>query len=198
MPWRVACAVVLVVLAACGRGEPGPTAAPATVVRAAPDATLAAGSATVQSSGPYVSAEGTVEFASGRDDLKIAGRDTTSIPWGVTQPVAALDLLRGVVRIDAYGGSQVQGIGTKRYQLDVDLNTAIRATPENRRADLLLLEGKLGADNLLWVDVFVDSAGLVRRILLPVRTASERPYGDSKLIPQLVSVDFFDFGKAAR
>ena len=47
----------------------------------------------------------------------------------------------------------------------------------------------------VWADVFIDSAGRVRRVLLPAHSDMIRPYGDSQVIPQLVSVDFFDFGK---
>lgn len=190
LSWR-ACALALVLLAACGRGEPGPTAPAAQVVDAAPDATLAAGDAKVESTGPYVNASGKVDFVTGVDELKVEGRDTKSVPWGVTQPVAALDLLRGVIDVASYGGAQVQGIGTKRYNADVDIDKAIAATPEARRADLRLLVGEVGEDGQLWLDVFIASDGRVRRILLPVELASDRPAFDSKKFPQLVSVDFF-------
>ncbi|MDP1794595.1 MAG: hypothetical protein Q8K63_10720, partial [Acidimicrobiales bacterium] len=170
LPVRV-CALALVLCAACGRGEPGPTAPAAQVVDAAPDATLAAREANVESSGPYVSATGTVDFATGADELTIAGRDTKSVPWGVVQPVATLDLLRGVVDVRSYGGAQVQGIGTKRYNADVDIEKAIEATPQARRDDLRLLLGEVGDDGQLWLDVFIASDGRVRRILLPVELA---------------------------
>ncbi len=191
-------ALALLATAACGRGEPGPTAPAAQVVDAAPDATLAAGDATVESTGPYVSASGTVDFATGSDDLEVAGRDQRSIPWGVVQPVATLDLLRGVVDVRSYGGAQVQGIGTKRYNADVDIAKAIAATPQARRHDLRLLLGEVGGDGQLWLDVFIATDGRVRRILLPVELASDRPAFDSKKFPQLVSVDFFYDGTVAK
>lgn len=188
--------LVLGSLVACGNGDPGPAASPTSVVRAAPDATLRAASAQVSTTGPYVQARGKVTFASGADSMALKGRDTKNVPWGVNEPAAALDLLRGAVDVYAYGGAQVQGRGTKRYELILDLDKAIAATPAERQADLRLLTGKVGDDGQVWADVFVDSQSRVRRILLPVATASERPHGDSKLIPQLVSVDFFNFGKA--
>ena len=82
------------------------------------------------------------------------------------EPAATLDLLRGVEAVRSYGGAEVQGIGTKRYEVDIDLAKAIAATPVERRADLHLLDGKLGDDKELWADVFVDTQGRVRRILL--------------------------------
>jgi hypothetical protein len=191
-------AIALCVLAACSKGDPGPSASPDVVVRAAPDATIASETAKVSATGPYAQASGTVTFATGTDTMTLTGRNTTNVPWGVEQPVAALDLLRGVVDVFAYGGAQVQGIGTKRYELVLNLDKALAATPAARRADLQLLEGKLGDDDEVWADVFVDSTGRVRRVLIPVKLDSERPHGDSKLIPQLVSVDYFDFGKGGK
>ena len=169
------------------------------VVDNAADATMATGTARVTTTGPYVAGE-----RNGRRSKRapmistISGRCKDNPPLGVTQPAAVLDLLRGVVNVRSYGGAEVQGIGTKRYEVDFDLRKAIAATPAARRADLQLLDGKLGDDGELWADVFVDSAGRVRRILLPVQHREDRPYGDDKRIPQLVSVDFFDFGKAAQ
>lgn len=187
-------ALCLLITAACGRGEPGPTAHPDTVVAAAPDRTLATRSATVLGAAPGITAQGTVDFTSGVDKLTVSPPPKTEPPFGVIEPAAMLDLLRGVIEVSAYGGAEVQGIGTKRYQVDIDVAKAIAATPEARRADLRRLDNQL-ADNVdLWADVFVDSAGRVRRILLPVKTALARPYGDSKKIPQMVSVDFSNFG----
>ncbi len=164
-------------------------------MKAAPDKTEATGSAAVATTGPFVNADGAVVFGSGVDTLTLGGRRIATAPWGVREPVAALDLLRGARNVRSYGGAEVQGIGTKRYEADLNLAKALEATPVSRHADLELLRGKLGADGEVWADVFVDSAGRVRRLLLPVHPESERPYGDDKNIPQLVSVDFFDFGK---
>lgn len=198
LPRRVAVAVAVLLAAgtgACvGGGEPGPTAHPDKVVRAAPGITFALGAARVVGAAPGITATGSIVFATGADDLEVAGPLKTEAPFGVTEPVAVLDLLRGVVKVTSYGGAEVQGIGTKRYEVDIDLAKAIAATPEQRRADLHILDGKLGPDDELWADVFVDSQGRVRRVLLPVRTSMIRPYGDDDRIPQLVSVDYFDFG----
>jgi hypothetical protein len=189
-------AVVLAVVAgACsGNGSPGPTGKPETVVRKAPDLTAAAGTARVVGAAPGVTATGLVTFATGADDLVPAGLKAATPPFGVTEPAAVLDLLRGVVSVESYGGAEVQGEGTKRYQVVIDLDKAIAATPVARRAELEQLDGQLGSDDELWADVFVDAPGRVRRVLLPVRTAMERPYGDDKRIAQMVSVDY-SFGE---
>jgi len=180
--------------ACVGGGEPGPTAHPDKVVRAAPGITFALGTARVVGAAPGITATGSVVFATGADKLEVAGPLKTEAPFGVTEPVAVLDLLRGVVKVSSYGGAEVQGVGTKRYGVDIDLAKAIEATPAERRADLHVLEGKLGKDKELWADVFVDSQGRIRRVLLPVRTSMIRPYGGDDRIPQLVSVDYSDFG----
>lgn len=181
--------------ACSGGGSPGPTGQPETVVRQAPDRTAAARTARVEGAAPGVTATGLVTFATGVDDLVPSGLKRAAPPFGVTEPAAVLDLLRGVVAVESYGGAEVQGEGTKRYEVDIDLAKAIAATPVVRRGELQELAGRLGDDKELWADVFVDARGRVRRVLLPVRTAMERPYGDDKRIAQLVSVDYSNFGE---
>lgn len=189
--------VVGLVVSACNNESPspGPTGRPDDVVRAAPDITVASRSARVVGAAPGITATGTVIFETGEDQLKLEGRERNeNPPFGVVQPGAVIDLLRGVVKVEPYGGAEVQGVGTKRYDVDIDLFKAITATPVGRRDDLHLLDGVLGPDNLLWADVFIDGDGRVRRVLLPVQTTSERPYGDDKHIPKMVSVDYSEFG----
>jgi hypothetical protein len=182
-------------LTACsGGGDAGPTGKPDVVVAHAPDVTIATKTARVVGAAPDVTATGSVDFATGRDTLKVSGRKRTSPPFGVTEPAAVIDLLRGVVHVRAYGGAEVQGQGTKRYEVDIDLFKAISATPVARRPDLHRLDGVLGPDRQLWADVFIDKAGRIRRVLLPVQTQTTRPYGQSQIIPPEVSVDYSDFG----
>lgn len=181
---------------ACAKGDAGPTAAPSEVIRATPDITLAEKTALVLGAAPGIEARGTVDFVSGADDLDVSntGEYDTTLPFGVAEPAAALDLLRGATTIEPYGGSEVQGIGTKRYQIDIDLQKAIAATPATRQRDLIGLKGKIGPNDTVWADVFVDTQGRVRRILFPVRIKEGRPYRDDKRIPKMVSVDYSDFG----
>jgi hypothetical protein len=195
----VAVLCVLVAAAACtGGGDAGPTDAPATVVARAPEITFAAKNAHVVGAAPGVTATGRVDFTRGSDQLAVRGVAKDSPPFGVTHPAAVIDLLRGVVHVRAYGGAEVQGEGTKRYEIDIDLSKAIAATPGGtRQATLHLLDGRVGADNTIWGDVFVDRFGRVRRVLLPVRTESDRPYGQSQIIPPMVSVDYSDFGSSS-
>ena len=189
------CFVALATAACGGNGDAGPTGKPATVVADAPRVTFAAKNAHVVGAAPGVTATGRVDFTSGADELTVRGQKKARPPFGVTQPAATVDLLRGVVHVRSYGGAEVQGEGTKRYELDIDLAKAIRATPAGAaRDELHLLDGKIGADRKVWADVFIDSAGRIRRILLPVHAESDRPYGASQIIPPMVSVDFSDFG----
>ena len=184
----------LALLSACGNGSPGPTAAPDAVVHSAPDITLGTKTAHVVGAAPGITATGRVDFQTGVDELNVVPTPTGEVAFGVEEPAAVLDMLRGVTGVRSYGGAEVQGIGTKRYEVDIDLGKAIAKTPTARQADLHLLDGKLGKDKSLWADVFVDRQGRVRRVLLPVHTAMVRPYGEDQHIPQLVSVDYSDFG----
>jgi hypothetical protein len=188
-------AVALVGACGSGKGDPGPTGKPSDVVAAAPDITFQSLSAHVVGAAPGYNAVGLVRFGQPEPKFTITGlKKDKPAPFGVLQPGAVIDLLRGVVHVTSYGGAQVQGAGTKRYEVDIDLFKAIAATPEPRRAVLHLLDGAVGTDNQIWADVFIDSNGRVRRVLLPVHTEAERPYGEDKHIPQLVSVDYSDFG----
>lgn len=182
--------------AACSGGDAGPTGLPTDVIHRTPDVTMAGKTATVIGAAPGFEATGTVDFVTGADDLKVkeSGRYGDPISFGVVEPAAALDLIRGATNIEAYGGSEVQGIGTKRYQIDIDLEKAIAATPPARHADLIGLRGKIGPNDTIWADVFVDRQGRVRRILYPVRVKEGRPYRDDDRIPKMVSVDYSDFG----
>jgi hypothetical protein len=194
-PRLLALFVVAALATACsGGGDAGPTGKPDAVVGHAPDRTIATKTAHVVGAGPEVTATGRVNFVTGGDALTVRGRNTASVPFGVTQPAAVIDLLRGVVDVRSYGGAEVQGEGTKRYEVNIDLGKAIAATPAPRRAELHLLDGLLGADRQLWADVFIDKAGRIRRVLLPVHTETTRPYGQSQIIPAEVSVDYSDFG----
>jgi len=177
-----------------GNGDAGPSAHPDKVVRDAPNITLATKTADVVGAAPGFMATGTVDFVSGLDVLDVQPPPKSEPPFGVIEPAAIIDMLRGVVKVRSFGGAEVQGIGTKRYEVDIDLAKSIAATPLARRADLHLLDGKLGQDDELWADVFVDAKGRVRRVLLPVRTSMIRPYGGDDHIPRLVSVDYSNFG----
>lgn len=185
--------LLLAALSACGNGEPGPTAAPDSVVAAAPDITFATTHATVATAAPGVTAKGRAFFADGRSRLTVAP-PRAETPFGVLEPVAVVDLMRGVVTVRPYGGAEVQGIGTKRYELIIDVGRALTSTPVARRAPLEALHPQVGDDGTVWADMFVDSAGRIRRALVPVDLRSDRPHGDSKRIPEMVSVDFFEFG----
>ncbi|HVT76482.1 MAG TPA: hypothetical protein VHD87_05590 [Acidimicrobiales bacterium] len=188
--------LALVATGCSGNGDAGPTAKPDAVVANAPQITMALGNAHVVGAAPGVTASGRVDFVTGADTLTVAGLKKDAAPFGVTEPAAMIDLLRGVVDVKAYGGAEVQGEGTKRYEVDINLPKAIAATPPTRRADLQKLNGVVGADEKLWADVFIDKSGRVRRILIPVHTASNRPYGEDQTEPQEVSVDYSNFGSA--
>jgi hypothetical protein len=183
--------------AACGGGgDAGPTGRPDAVVAAAPDVTSGTKSAHVVGAAPGVTATGRVDFTTSGDTLTVRGQKRATPPFGVTQPAAMIDLLRGVVHVRSYGGAEVQGEGTKRYEVDIDVAKAVTAAEGPTREQLRLLDERVGADHQIWADVFVDGAGRVRRILIPVHTESDRPYGASQIIPQMVSVDYSDFGSS--
>jgi hypothetical protein len=108
-------------------------------------------------------------------------------------PFLAVDLVRGVVAIDPFGGAEVRGVSTLRYTVDVDLARAASAAPPEGAAALR----RLAAASLpgrVRLDVFVDGAGRLRRVLLPspLRTGPPPTRTDGEV--RGVTIDYSDFG----
>ena len=187
----LAVTAVLVVLvgSACGSEDgAGPKGQPDIVVSRAPNATLEAGRAKVATFAPALQGGGVIDFRSGKAQLQVKGPGAAN-PF-VSDPMLAIDVVRGAARIETFGGVGVQGVGTMMYEVDVDPAQALAATPAARRDRLAkVLPGKP-----FYADVFIDTQGRIRRVLLPVDLTVPRQYGDSKITNEEMTVDFFDFG----
>lgn len=101
---------VLLALAVAGcAGEPRvPVGDPLEVVLRSPDATIAAGRAQVTVTTPDGSQENTV-------DLHAKPRDTVG-----AAALEALTLVRRAKGAEAYGGQEIRGASTMRYDVDLD------------------------------------------------------------------------------
>jgi hypothetical protein len=97
--------------------------------------------------------------------------------------------VRGAVRIEPFGGVGVQGVGTMMYELDVDPARVLTAAPATRRDRLT----KVLPAKQFYANVFIDTQGRIRRVLLPVDLTVPRQYGDSQITNQEMTVDFYSF-----
>lgn len=184
----ILCALVA---GACGSAEgAGPRGEPAAIVRRAPGRTVAQGRAEVAANAPGVQSAGSIDLRTGAPDVRVEGARTPNA--FVTDPVLALDVVRGAVRVRHYGGLEVQGVGTIKYELDVDPARALAATPAGRRRRL----ARVMPSRRFYADVFIDTQGRIRRVLLPVDLAVPRQYGDSKITNEEMTVDFLNFKQA--
>ena len=167
------------VMAACGGDRSGgPRGEPSAVVGQAPDKTVAAGRATVSAAGPGVVGEGTVDFTAKTSDVRVEGPKAESAGVELRDPVRVVDLVRGVVDIEPYGGAEVRGASTIKYELEVD----------PRRAQV---EGF--GSRPFFADVWVDSDGRIRRVLVPTDKSKPRPKNDDPDRLDLITVDFYGF-----
>jgi hypothetical protein len=167
-------ALALVALtAACGGDRSGgPRGEPSAVVRAAPDRTLEAGRASVYGAGPGVVSEGTVDFGARQSDVQVKGPNAASAGVELRDPVVVVDMVRGFTDVEPYGGGEVRGASTIKYELGVEY--------EGRR---------------FFADVWVDSVGRIRRVLVPTDKSKPRPTRDDPDRLDLITVDFYGFPK---
>ena len=189
-------AATLLSVAACGAERTGGArGTPAAVVDAAPERTLAAGAASFESSAPGAQRSGRVDFDAP------PGRSTTAGPGGgaagdaypeLSEPRAMVDLVRGAVAVESYGGAAVRGASTFRYEAVINVERAVAETPAPRRAEVEAFAARLRSA-AFYVDLWVDQDGRLRRIQVPVEKTTRRPEARSKVLPQFVTVDLFDY-----
>ena len=116
-------------------------------------------------------------------------------PWA--DAFVAIDLVRGAVKIDPWGGAEVRGASAFRYQLQIDPQRAAAAAPPER-ADILRRIAADANGGVIHADLFVDSTGRIRRVQLPAELQSGTPptRNDGEMIA--VTIDYADFGTAVR
>jgi hypothetical protein len=207
-----AAALALISVACGGDRSGGPTGAPEDVVRGAPAVTLRQARARVTVETPEASSVGEVTFpeggrltltGAGYRGAVAAGSPPDVLPAALrrvelTDPATVLDLVRGAVDITPYGGAEVRGAGTIRYSFDVDLDVAANdASTPARRAAIQQIRASLGRPTF-YADVWVDSAGRVRRVQVPMDPHDKRPGYREVVLPRLITIDFYDYQRGDR
>ena len=181
---------------ACGSDRTGgPRGEPQAVVDAAADRTVAARGAAFDATAPDAERKGQVEFGTGADAVGQGTGKADEHPEMV-DPASVVDLVRGALSSVAYGGAAVRGTSTFRYETVINVERAVAETPAAGRPRMEVFARALGAP-AFYADVWIDAHGRLRRIQVPVEKTTERPPDRAKVLPRLVTVDFFDFATDA-
>lgn len=177
---------------ACGTDRTGgPRGEPQAVVDSAADRTIAARGAAFDATAPDAERKGQVMFDAAADASGDGTGKAEEHPE-LVDPASVVDLVRGALSSVAYGGAAVRGASTFRYETVINVERAVAETPATGRARMEAFARALGAP-AFYADVWIDADGRLRRIQVPVEKTTERPPDRAKVLPRLVTVDFFDF-----
>jgi hypothetical protein len=117
----------------------------------------------------------------------------TGSPPELIDPALAVDYVRGAIDIVPYGGAEVRGASTIRYSFNVDLDiAAAHASDAPRQAAVGAIRTALGRPTF-YADVWVDTAGRIRRVQVPLDKRDKRPGYRDAVLEKLVTVDFYDY-----
>jgi hypothetical protein len=188
MPYLRSAAVCVLLLmtsaVACGGDRSGgPTGDATAIVQAAPDRTVAQGSARVAAAIPTGVATGRIDFGTGKATMTVEPATATQPEFG--DPAVAIDVVRAAVSVVPYGGAEVRGSSTIKYELDVAPSDELRARLKRS------LRGRT-----FYADVFVDSQRRIREVAYPIDLNDPRPDQAHRILAKLVTIDFYDFGTA--
>lgn len=185
---RRAVALALVVtaaltgLAGCGKDRSGgPKGDPTEIVSGGPAKTEAAGTARVEVAIRAAVATGAADFVAKTASMQV--KPVTASEPELRDPLVALDIVRAMASVRVYGGAEVRGASTIKYELDV------APTP-----DLVTRMGVGPKKGTFYADVFVDSLGRIRRVTVPIDPDEKRPSDTHKILAKVVTIDFYDFG----
>jgi hypothetical protein len=155
-------------------------------VAAAPDITLRAVRASVEAATSDTTSTGSVDFGPRTARMTPAGRQADRAPVLLTDPLLAVEVLRGATNVVEYGGVEVRGASTIRYQFDVDPTHATLGS---------LVAGLRRPT--FYADAWIDGQGRVRQVLVPADINETRPVRRSSRVPQVITVQFFDYSGEA-
>ncbi len=108
---------------------------------------------------------------------------------GRVSPQALLAALQKAVKVRKLGSGTVRGVPATHYRATVDLAAIVSVLPKADRAEALKALREAGLKQLP-VDVWVDGAGYLRRLVLAVKLKAQ-----GSPVSLRLSADLFDFGK---
>ncbi|MFJ4711669.1 hypothetical protein [Streptomyces sp. NPDC088785] len=123
--------------------------------------------------------------------------DGNLVTGGATDPLVAAELLRGARGVTYVGRSDVAGVATRHYRGRVDLAAAARAASAGNRKALAAAVKGFGSAPVPF-DVYLDDAGLIRKITHRFRFAEQQAPGQPKKDVDVASTTlFYGFGRPA-
>ncbi len=100
--------------------------------------------------------------------------DGNLVTGGVTDPMAAAELLRGAGRVAYVGRTELAGVAVRHYRGTADLGRAARAASPSSRGALTAAAKGFGTDTVRF-DAYVDGDGLLRKVRHRFSFAAEGP-----------------------
>ena len=196
--------IVLVATAGCGADRSGgPRGSSTEVVMAAARRTRNASSARVAVAAPGAQVTGVIDFVGDCSTLKVTGPSGIPMPGSAAvlpgrlprdDPKGVLDLLSAVKKINVYGGAEVRGASTIRYELTLSLKDLRRKNP----AVAVQVDKNLpGLASVFPASIYVDSKGRILRLQFPEQLSSTSTIVSSSGVNvEATTIDFFAFGTA--
>lgn len=129
------------------------------------------------------------------EDMGMAG-DTFGLGVGANDPTKMLETLRGVIEgdLEEKGPAEVRGVATTRFGAVIDLAKALSQVPEAQRATVeAMLEGIDPSLARMPVDVWIDDAGLVRRMSMQLDGVLTAAIGAGATAS--ITIEMFDYGQ---
>jgi LppX_LprAFG lipoprotein len=114
-----------------------------------------------------------------------SGVDLSSLANTSPTPASALSYLRGASRVREVGREAIDGAETTHYKVTVDLEKAVSRSDSITQEALRRVIQSSGTKTLP-IDVWVDSQGLVRKVLYAQRAGANNVR---------VTMDLHDYGK---
>jgi hypothetical protein len=133
-------------------------------------------------------------------DAGALGAAGSPMPAGGLDPRVVLDLLHGSGDVETVGTEDVRDVATTHLRATLSVDDLAASVPAEQRAALQAMLDSLQASGTLHpfpLDVWVDGAGLVRRVALTYTVPAGAVPGASAGgdVGVTVSADYFDFGE---
>lgn len=136
-----------------------------------------------------------------REWVKVSAKDSNQFAgFASFDSSNYLALLRGAGKdVKQIGTEEVRNVMTTRYRTTVNVGDAMAKAQGLRKQAVEQLSSTLGDTNVLDVEVWIDSDGLVRRLQVPIAFAAfigeTKTKGGAAARPMRISLEFFDYGK---
>lgn len=123
--------------------------------------------------------------------------DGNLVTGGATDPLAAVELLRGARDVTYAGESDVAGVPTRHYKGNVDLAAAAKAASGGNEGALAAAAKGFGSTPVPF-DAYLDDEGLVRKVRHRFSFTDEQHKGGLRNTAVASTTLFYEFGKPVK